>query len=114
MCAYPAAFSRAYTDHPPATTLASRPSVSSPLARQSVFDGSQPAATRPQPKRNLSLAPLSLPKSRPLRPFASIAGSLSPLSPSSQRKPVKIIEPPKNFKSEFFLNLTPTELARQD
>lgn len=100
--------------HSTATTFASRPSVSSPLARPSIEDGVQTPFARPQPKRSLSVNTVSLPKSRPLRPFPSIANSLSPLSPTSQRKPTKIIEPPKNFKSEFVLNLTQTELARQD
>ncbi|KAI0824092.1 hypothetical protein BC628DRAFT_1420205 [Trametes gibbosa] len=74
-----------------------RPRVSSPLA----------ASTQPRsvPSRNHSF-----PTSRPLRPFPSIAAN----SQSSSRKPVKIIEPPANFKGAFVLNLTQAELSRQD
>ncbi|EKM49094.1 uncharacterized protein PHACADRAFT_154721 [Phanerochaete carnosa HHB-10118-sp] len=95
-------------------TLASRPSVSSPLARPTSIDGPAYLSTRPQPKRNLSITPVHFPTSRPLRPFPSIAQPLSPLSPTSSRKAIKIIEPPKNFKSEFVLNLTQAEFSRQD
>ena len=99
----------------PPATLASRPAVSSPLAGPASVDGVRAHAARPQPKRNLSITPVHFPTSRPLRPFASVAGALAPLSPTAaQRKPTKIIEPPKNFKSEFVLNLTQAELGRQD
>ncbi|KZP32214.1 hypothetical protein FIBSPDRAFT_700332, partial [Athelia psychrophila] len=59
--------------------------------------------------RPLATRKHSFPQSRPLRPFASIAPAASP-----GRKPVKMIEPPKNFKSTFMLNLTQTEFSRQD
>ncbi|PSR71275.1 hypothetical protein PHLCEN_2v12789 [Hermanssonia centrifuga] len=61
------------------------------------------------------------PTSRPIRPFASIANSVTRTSLNggsnmngTARKPVKIIEPSKKFKSEFVLNLTQAELSRQD
>ena len=75
----------------------SRPRVSSPLA----------AAVQPRPQ---AARTHSFPTSRPLRPFPSIA--LSTKTPA--RKPVKIIEPPANFKSAFVLNLTQAELSRQE
>ncbi|KAI9066653.1 hypothetical protein FKP32DRAFT_1609881 [Trametes sanguinea] len=78
---------------------ATRPRVSSPLAAT--------AQPRPVPSRNHSF-----PTSRPLRPFPSIA--LSTTAKSSSRKPVKMIEPPANFKGAFVLNLTQAELSRQD
>ncbi|KAH9921979.1 uncharacterized protein BXZ73DRAFT_51501 [Epithele typhae] len=80
---------------PPAAT--SRPRISSPLA----------ASTHAHPN---ALRTHSFPTSRPLRPFPSLA--VSPTS--AQRKPVKIIEPPANFKSAFVLNLTQAELSRQE
>ncbi|KAL4243073.1 hypothetical protein ABKN59_001011 [Abortiporus biennis] len=94
---------------PVATYSAARPLVSSPLAASA-------QASRPLPKRNLSFAP-AFPTSKPLRPFASIANATTPsLSSRSNgaKKPTKMIEPPKNFRGEFVLNLTPAELSRQD
>ena len=79
----------------PYSPAATRPRVSSPLAAS--------AQPRPLPARTHSF-----PTSRPLRPFPSLA-----VKPS-QRKPVKIIEPPANFKGAFVLNLTQAELRRQD
>lgn len=75
------------------------------------IDGPAHIPMRPQPKRSLSITPVSFPTSRPLRPFPSMAQPRSPVSP---RKTTKIIEPPKNFKSEFVLNLTQAEFSRQD
>ncbi|EGO30037.1 hypothetical protein SERLADRAFT_379725 [Serpula lacrymans var. lacrymans S7.9] len=51
------------------------------------------------------------PSSQPLRPFASIS---QPLKSSVSAKPVKLIEPPKNFKTTFVLNLTQEEFSRHD
>ena len=81
----------------PFNPTASRPRVSSPLAASA------------QPRAPAARAH-SFPTSRPLRPFPSLA------VPSSKpaRKPVKIIEPPANFKGAFVLNLTQAELSRQD
>lgn len=87
--------------------ISSRPSVSSPLAN--ARDMARPQ--RPTTKRTITLPPL-FPTSRPLRPFASVANAMSPTSPTG--KATKIIQPPKNFKSEFVLNLTQAELSRQD
>ncbi|KAI0735424.1 hypothetical protein C8Q76DRAFT_791977 [Earliella scabrosa] len=81
----------------PFNPITSRPRVSSPLAAS--------AQPRPAPGRTHSF-----PTSRPLRPFPSL--SIAPAS--SARKPVKIIEPPANFKGAFVLNLTQAELSRQD
>ncbi|KAI0639164.1 hypothetical protein C8Q77DRAFT_1152161 [Trametes polyzona] len=75
-----------------------RPRVSSPLAAS--------AQPRPVPSRTHSF-----PTSRPLRPFPSIVTNNAK---SSSRKPVKMIEPPANFKGAFVLNLTQAELSRQD
>ncbi|KAI0670142.1 hypothetical protein C8Q78DRAFT_1080037 [Trametes maxima] len=83
----------------PFNPVASRPRVSSPLAAS--------AQPRPVPSRQHSF-----PTSRPLRPFPSIAASSTPQK--SARKPVKLIEPPANFKGAFVLNLTQAELSRQD
>ena len=93
------------------TYATARPVVSSPLASN--------APSRPAAKRNISYAP-AFPTARPLRPFASIANATIPTLPlrsgktASGKKPVKIIEPPKNFRSEFILNLTQAELRRED
>ena len=57
------------------------------------------------------------PASRALRPFASIAQALqqpNTLSSQNRKPPVKLIEPPKNQKATFLLNLTQAELSRQD
>ncbi|KAI0336067.1 hypothetical protein GY45DRAFT_1316112 [Cubamyces sp. BRFM 1775] len=82
----------------PFNPTASRPRVSSPLAAS--------AQSRPVSSRTHSF-----PTSRPLRPFPSLAVNTSK---ASSRKPVKIIEPPANFKGAFVLNLTQAELSRQD
>ncbi|KAJ8501569.1 hypothetical protein ONZ51_g493 [Trametes cubensis] len=82
----------------PFNPTASRPRVSSPLA----------ASAQPRP---VSSRTHSFPTSRPLRPFPSLAVNTST---ASSRKPVKIIEPPANFKGAFVLNLTQAELSRQD
>ncbi|KAI0271555.1 hypothetical protein BC834DRAFT_817962 [Gloeopeniophorella convolvens] len=85
----------------------SRPLVSSPLASPLA----SPTAPTRQPSRPLPTRKPSFPTSRPLRPFASIA----PAAPGTGKKPVKIIEPPKNFSGGcFVLNLTQAELSRQD
>ncbi|TBU43202.1 hypothetical protein BD309DRAFT_991155 [Dichomitus squalens] len=81
----------------PFNPMASRPRVSSPLAAS--------AQANPVSSRNHSF-----PTSRPLRPFPSLA--IKPSTPA--RKPVKILEPPANFKGAFVLNLTPAELSRRD
>jgi hypothetical protein len=84
--------------------------VSSPLASSSSH---AIPASRPRPIRTPSFPP-----SRPLRPFASIAQSIaSPkmgTSMISTKKPVKLIEPPKNQRAIFLLNLTQAELSRQE
>ncbi|KAI0359154.1 hypothetical protein OH77DRAFT_1420706 [Trametes cingulata] len=84
----------------PFNPTATRPRVSSPLA----------AAVQPRPA---STRPHAFPTSRPLRPFPSIAAGTNSTK-SSARKPVKMIEPPANFKGAFVLNLTQAELSRQD
>ncbi|KAI0343930.1 hypothetical protein BDW22DRAFT_1106567 [Trametopsis cervina] len=84
-----------------ATVLSSRPSVSSPLASGTYTRPSRTSSSRP--------GSLGFPTSRSLRPFPSINTSVS-----SSRKPVKLIVPPKDFKTEFVLNLTQAELSRQD
>ncbi|KAH7883808.1 hypothetical protein F5I97DRAFT_1814424, partial [Phlebopus sp. FC_14] len=84
-------------------TTPSMPYVSSPLATSS--HNSVAAPSRSLPKRNPSFM-----RSRPLRPFASISQN----APSSSSKPVKLIEPPKNFKTTFILDLTQGEFSRQD
>ncbi|KAI0762633.1 hypothetical protein C8Q74DRAFT_1371643 [Fomes fomentarius] len=78
----------------PFNPAASRPRVSSPLAASAQ---SRPGAARSH----------AFPTSRPLRPFPSL--SINPTA-SSARKPVKIIQPPPNFKGAFVLNLTQAEL----
>ncbi|KAI0067844.1 hypothetical protein BV25DRAFT_875782 [Artomyces pyxidatus] len=97
---------------------APRPFVSSPLASS----GPVSSAATAQPRQHRA----PFPASRPLRPFASIANSFTPVSSSSphprdaQRstpkkgKPVKLIQPPKNYPGTFVLNLTQAELSRQD
>ncbi|KAI1797651.1 hypothetical protein LXA43DRAFT_258971 [Ganoderma leucocontextum] len=81
----------------PFNPAASRPRVSSPLAMSAQ---SKPVSSRTH----------AFPTSRPLRPFPSLAAK--PSNPA--RKPVKIIQPPANFKGAFVLNLTQAELSRQD
>ncbi|KAF9557874.1 hypothetical protein CPC08DRAFT_710082 [Agrocybe pediades] len=90
-----------------------RPAVSSPLAGSS--QSNIPSAKRIVPQRNTSF-----PSSRALRPFPTISHLIQPASLSSAKsspsapKRVKLIEPPKTFKSEFVLDLTQAEFSRQD
>ncbi|KIM84536.1 hypothetical protein PILCRDRAFT_818105 [Piloderma croceum F 1598] len=94
---------------PRSTSFVSSPLASSPSRKLSITI----PASRPQPARNPSFPP-----SRPLRPFASIAQSIAPPKRGSPmlnaKKPVKLIEQPKNHKGTFLLNLTQAELSRQD
>ncbi|KAH7924013.1 hypothetical protein BV22DRAFT_1091764 [Leucogyrophana mollusca] len=88
-------------------TASPMPYVSSPLASSS--HNSMAGPSRGLPKRNPSFPP-----SRPLRPFASISQTTKPSSMGSPaKKPVKLIEPPKNFKTTFVLDLTQGEFSRQ-
>ncbi|OSX67771.1 hypothetical protein POSPLADRAFT_1038167 [Postia placenta MAD-698-R-SB12] len=84
-----------------------RPHVSSPLASNAL----------PRPPRMTAKGP-SFPTSRPLRPFPSIANTFQGASTrpgsASSKKPVKIIQPPADFKCAFVLNLTQAEFSRQD
>ncbi|OAX44855.1 hypothetical protein K503DRAFT_728590 [Rhizopogon vinicolor AM-OR11-026] len=89
--------------HPALRTSSPMPYISSPLAASS--RNSSPGQSRAMPSKP------SFPHSRPLRPFVSI--SQNSLSLSS-KKPVKFIEPPKNSKTVFVLDLTQEELSRQD
>ncbi|KAG8220008.1 hypothetical protein J3R82DRAFT_1016 [Butyriboletus roseoflavus] len=77
--------------------------VPSPLAGSS--HNSVSAPSRPLPRRSPHFAP-----SRPIRPFASISQNTT----LSSTKPVKLIEPPQNFKTTFVLDLTQVEFSRQD
>ncbi|EGO04111.1 hypothetical protein SERLA73DRAFT_69892 [Serpula lacrymans var. lacrymans S7.3] len=54
--------------------------------------------------------------SSPLAPSARnpINAQSRPLKSSVSAKPVKLIEPPKNFKTTFVLNLTQEEFSRHD
>ncbi|KAI0307560.1 hypothetical protein B0F90DRAFT_1621367 [Multifurca ochricompacta] len=89
------------------TINTTRPIVSSPLA--SPISPSRPSA------RPLSLRKPSFPASRPLRPFPSITTTSMNGTRGTNKKPVKIIEPPKNYSGGcFVLNLTQAELSRQD
>ncbi|KAG1716339.1 hypothetical protein ID866_823 [Astraeus odoratus] len=83
----------------PFAATAPTPYVSSPLAGSSHTSS---ASSKLLPKRASCF-----PQSRPLRPFASV-------SQSTSKKPVKIIEPPKNFKMTFILDLTQDEFSRHD
>ncbi|KAH0838500.1 hypothetical protein J3R83DRAFT_6816 [Lanmaoa asiatica] len=76
--------------------------VPSPLAGPS--HNSVTAPPRALPRRNPHFAP-----SRPIRPFASISQNTL-----SSTKPVKLIEPPQNFKTTFILDLTQGEFSRRD
>ncbi|KAG2155423.1 hypothetical protein DEU56DRAFT_306067 [Suillus clintonianus] len=89
--------------HPALRSSTPMPYVSSPLAASSMNPPSGPSRASP-------MRP-SFPHSRPLRPFGSIAQNRSSLS---SKKPVKFIEPPKNSKTVFVLDLTQGELSRQD
>ncbi|TDL28833.1 hypothetical protein BD410DRAFT_781388 [Rickenella mellea] len=107
------------------------PSVSSPLASNT--------SAKPAPSLQVTIPQRSpsFPPSRPLRPFPSISSSIeqpksTPLGVQNQnrvdpaggkkkqqngggQKPVKLIEPPQDFKASFFvLNLTQAEFSRQD
>lgn len=89
-----------------ATMTMSRPINSSPLADSS--NSGRTTTPRIIPQRNASF-----PSSRALRPFPTISHALQPNS-SSKKPPVKIIEPPKNHKGTFLLNLTQAEFSRQE
>ncbi|TEB04477.1 hypothetical protein FA13DRAFT_1654735 [Coprinellus micaceus] len=87
----------------------SRPRVSSPLAANGPTMSSAP---RPAfPKRSPGFA-----TSRALRPFPTISHALQPSNSTglSKSKPIKLIEPPKNFKMSFVLDLTQAEFSRQE
>ncbi|KIK05602.1 hypothetical protein K443DRAFT_130428 [Laccaria amethystina LaAM-08-1] len=93
-----------------ATITMSRPFISSPLADPSI--SSRTATQRMLPKRNTSF-----PSSRALRPFPTISHAFQSSSSTSSitdRKPIKLIEPPKDQKAIFMLNLTQAEFSRQD
>ncbi|KDR84791.1 hypothetical protein GALMADRAFT_290017 [Galerina marginata CBS 339.88] len=94
------------------TFTMTRPTVSSPLADSS--QSNIPSAKRIVQKRNSSF-----PSSRALRPFPTISHLTQPsptsANPSSSTpRAVKLIEPPKNFKATFVLDLTQAEFSRQD
>ncbi|KAH9043761.1 hypothetical protein EDB84DRAFT_673436 [Lactarius hengduanensis] len=81
-----------------------RPLVSSPLA--------SPISPTLQSSRPQSIRKPLFPASRPLRPFPSVMTSGIR---TATKKPIKIIEPPKNYHGGcFVLNLTQAELSRQD
>ena len=86
----------------------SRPLVSSPLA--------SPTSPSRQAARTLPIRKSSFPASRPLRPFPSITtAAVVNGTRGATKKPVKIIEPPKNYSGGcFVLNLTQAELSRQE
>jgi hypothetical protein len=93
-----------------ATMTISRPAISSPLANSSRGVGA--ATQRVIPRRNTSF-----PSSRALRPFPTISHAFQKPSDTStplNKKTVKLIEPPKNVKGTFVLNLTQAEFSRQD
>ncbi|KAK0198592.1 hypothetical protein F5146DRAFT_98655 [Armillaria mellea] len=76
----------------------SRPTISSPLAGSPCTSGQ---AKRIVPRRNPSF-----PSSRALRPFPSVAAAFQPFgSKASNKKPIKIIEPPANHFHTFVLDL---------
>ncbi|PPQ90450.1 hypothetical protein CVT25_014968 [Psilocybe cyanescens] len=93
------------------TMTMTRPAVSSPLASSS--QPGLPAEKRMAPKRNPSF-----PSSRALRPFPTISHlmqpSLTAKSSTKVPKTIKLIEPPKNYKATFVLDLTQAEFSRQD
>ncbi|KAG5719322.1 hypothetical protein E4T56_gene13268 [Termitomyces sp. T112] len=87
-----------------ATMTMSRPVISSPLADST---HKHPiAAHRIIPQRTSSF-----PTSRALRPFPSVSNTLRP---TPGVPPVKLIEPPQNYKGTFLLDLTQAEFSRQD
>ncbi|PPQ63502.1 hypothetical protein CVT24_004729 [Panaeolus cyanescens] len=88
----------------PAMSFA-RPLVSSPLADSQT--------NIPPVKRELPKRASAFPSSRALRPFPAIAHVMSPKGPAAT-KPVKLIEPPANFKATFVLELTQAEFSRQE
>ncbi|KAH9853152.1 hypothetical protein C2E23DRAFT_885130 [Lenzites betulinus] len=93
----------------PAVMAVAAPLMPSPFnpARPRV---SSPLAAAAQPRALPARTHHAFPTSRPLRPFPSTAVKAH----AAPRKPVKIIEPPANFKGAFVLNLTQAELSRQD
>ncbi|KAF5337362.1 hypothetical protein D9611_003179 [Ephemerocybe angulata] len=100
---------------PPAATMSvtmSRPLVSSPLA-DSPSTGRAPMPRPAFPMRKSG----QFATSRALRPFPTISTALQPSKSAnlaSKSKPIKLIEPPKNFKMSFVLDLTQAELRRQE
>ncbi|EAU93452.1 hypothetical protein CC1G_04431 [Coprinopsis cinerea okayama7 len=90
----------------------SRPRVSSPLAESFSSGNMKPQSIpRPQPARQHG----AFMPSRALRPFPTISHALQPSKSSNLgNKPVKLIEPPKNCKMTFVLDLTQAELGRQE
>ncbi|PFH46995.1 hypothetical protein AMATHDRAFT_153265, partial [Amanita thiersii Skay4041] len=93
-----------------AAVTMSRPMISSPLAAAAA-DASRASRATPlvTPQR-----PTHFQSSRALRPFPSIAHVLKQSNAKSAQSSVKLIEPPKNQKGTFLLDLTPAELSRQD
>ncbi|EPQ60950.1 hypothetical protein GLOTRDRAFT_53559 [Gloeophyllum trabeum ATCC 11539] len=93
----------------PFNPMRTSPSLPSPLAR--LPQGPLGPHNRPTPSRNMTFA-----RSRPLRPFPSVAGALSQpkTGQSGLKGAVKLIEPSKKFQGTFTLNLTQAELSRQD
>ncbi|KIY51354.1 hypothetical protein FISHEDRAFT_37371, partial [Fistulina hepatica ATCC 64428] len=94
-----------------ATATISRPFVSSPLAGHA-------SATRPVDSNPQRHSHHVFPASRALRPFPSIAASLTPKLPTTanaRKQPtVKLIQPCKNQRGIFVLDLTQAELSRRD
>ncbi|KAG6911755.1 hypothetical protein DXG01_000001 [Tephrocybe rancida] len=88
-----------------ATMTMTRPLISSPLADAS--HNHQVATQRIVPQRSASF-----PTSRALRPFPTVSHALRPTP--GKKPPVKIIEPPQNYKGTFLLDLTQAEFSRQD
>ncbi|KAG6832232.1 hypothetical protein H0H92_004197 [Tricholoma furcatifolium] len=88
-----------------ATMTMTRPLISSPLAGAS----SNQSTTTQQilPQRSAMF-----PTSRALRPFPTVAHALRPTP--GKKPPVKLIEPPTNYKGTFVLDLTQAEFSRQD
>jgi hypothetical protein len=93
----------------PHNPFRSSPLIPSPLASAS----DHPPSSQTTPRRSVAF-----PSSRPLRPFP--AGprtfqqpAVPKVSGSNLNKPVKLIEPPKNHKATFVLNLTQAEFSRR-